>query len=150
PRQRHHAGLQLVADPERQDVPQLRRRVLLQRRAAVGSAPRHAHERHAGALPDRLLVPAPGGLLRRLPRRSLKVLAVMNCKQFARMAAAGLGAAWLGDARAQDGPPRVDPGLKPYRSTGGIAGNANSVGSDTLANLMTYWAETFKKTYPSV
>jgi phosphate transport system substrate-binding protein len=32
----------------------------------------------------------------------------------------------------------------------GVSGNASSVGSDTLNNLMTYWAESFKKFYPNV
>jgi len=32
----------------------------------------------------------------------------------------------------------------------GISGNLNSVGSDTLNNLMTFWAEGFKKVYPNV
>lgn len=32
----------------------------------------------------------------------------------------------------------------------GIAGNLSSVGSDTFANLMTYWSEEFKRFYPGV
>jgi len=31
-----------------------------------------------------------------------------------------------------------------------VSGNLNSIGSDTLNNLMTLWAEGFKKAYPSV
>lgn len=37
-----------------------------------------------------------------------------------------------------------------YEKTTGISGNLSSVGSDTLANLMTLWTESFKKHYPSV
>lgn len=37
-----------------------------------------------------------------------------------------------------------------YRQVSGISGNLNSVGSDTLNNLMTYWAESFRKLYPTV
>jgi phosphate transport system substrate-binding protein len=37
-----------------------------------------------------------------------------------------------------------------YKVTEGISGNLNSVGSDTLNNLMTFWAESFKKFYPNV
>ena len=37
-----------------------------------------------------------------------------------------------------------------YRVAEGISGNLNSVGSDTLNNLMTFWAESFKKFYPNV
>ena len=32
----------------------------------------------------------------------------------------------------------------------GISGNLNSIGSDTLNNLMTFWSESFSKLYPSV
>lgn len=44
----------------------------------------------------------------------------------------------------------VDPALPDYAKTSGVSGNINSVGSDTLANLMTFWAEEFKKQYPNV
>lgn len=44
----------------------------------------------------------------------------------------------------------VDPAIKPYLKTSGVSGNLSSVGSDTLANLMTLWAEAYKKEYPSV
>lgn len=40
--------------------------------------------------------------------------------------------------------------LPQYQKTSGVAGNINSVGSDTLANLMTLWAEEYKRLYPSV
>jgi phosphate transport system substrate-binding protein len=45
---------------------------------------------------------------------------------------------------------QVDPSLPVYLKTSGVSGNLSSVGSDTLANLMTLWAENFKKTYPNV
>jgi len=44
----------------------------------------------------------------------------------------------------------VDPALPDYAKASGVSGNINSVGSDTLANLMTLWAEDFKKQYPNV
>lgn len=44
----------------------------------------------------------------------------------------------------------VDPGLPDYDKASGVSGNVISVGSDTLANLMTLWAEEFKKLYPNV
>lgn len=44
----------------------------------------------------------------------------------------------------------VDPGLVEYKKESGVAGNLSSVGSDTLANLMTLWAESFKRYYPNV
>lgn len=44
----------------------------------------------------------------------------------------------------------LDPALPEYEKTTGVAGNLSSVGSDTLANLMTLWAEEFKRNYPNV
>ncbi len=49
---------------------------------------------------------------------------------------------------AADG--QADPALKAYKPASGISGNLNSIGSDTLNNLMTLWAEGFHKYYPSV
>ncbi len=37
-----------------------------------------------------------------------------------------------------------------YKKVSGVSGSINSVGSDTLANLMTLWAEEFKRAYPNV
>lgn len=44
----------------------------------------------------------------------------------------------------------LDPNLPDYNKSSGVSGNVISVGSDTLANLMTLWAEEFKKLYPNV
>ncbi len=44
----------------------------------------------------------------------------------------------------------LDPALKGYVKVSGVSGNVNSIGSDTLNNLMTLWAEGFRKQYPSV
>ncbi len=44
---------------------------------------------------------------------------------------------------------QVDPGLTPYKAASGVSGNISSVGSDTLNNLMTFWAELFAKYYPN-
>src|SRR5210317_1070024 len=46
--------------------------------------------------------------------------------------------------------PKVDAGLPDYAKASGVSGNISSVGSDTLANLMTLWAEEFKRIYPNV
>jgi phosphate transport system substrate-binding protein len=46
--------------------------------------------------------------------------------------------------------PKVDVGVKPYKKVSGVSGNLNSVGSDTLNNLMTFWGEKFQKEYPNV
>jgi phosphate transport system substrate-binding protein len=47
------------------------------------------------------------------------------------------------------GPPKLDSGLQPYKQTSGVSGNISSVGSDSLNNVMTLWAETFGKFYPN-
>jgi phosphate transport system substrate-binding protein len=44
----------------------------------------------------------------------------------------------------------VDQNLESYVPVSGVSGNLNSIGSDTLNNLMTYWAEGFKTMYPNV
>src|SRR5438874_11222736 len=54
-----------------------------------------------------------------------------------------------GAAGVAAGPPRLDPGLVPYQAVSAVSGNINSIGSDTLNNLMTLWAETFNKFYPN-
>lgn len=46
--------------------------------------------------------------------------------------------------------PTVDPAISAYKPVSGVSGNVNSIGSDTLNNLMTLWAEGFKKCYPNV
>jgi phosphate transport system substrate-binding protein len=44
----------------------------------------------------------------------------------------------------------VDPNLPTYKPVSGISGNLKSVGSDTMNNLMTLWAEGFNRMYPNV
>lgn len=44
----------------------------------------------------------------------------------------------------------VDPNLPDYERASGVSGNLSSIGSDTLNNLMTLWAEEFNKLYPNV
>ncbi|MBI5672655.1 MAG: phosphate ABC transporter substrate-binding protein [Nitrospirae bacterium] len=45
---------------------------------------------------------------------------------------------------------QMDKNLKGYVKVSGVSGNLNSIGSDTLNNLMTLWAEGFRKQYPNV
>ena len=45
---------------------------------------------------------------------------------------------------------KVDPALPSYQKASGVSGNFTSVGSDTLNNLMTLWAESYKRLYPNV
>ena len=42
----------------------------------------------------------------------------------------------------------LDQDLPDYGKSSGVSGNIISVGSDTLANLMTLWAEEFKNSIP--
>jgi phosphate transport system substrate-binding protein len=58
--------------------------------------------------------------------------------------------ALTGVAAYAAGPPKLDPSLLPYKASQGVSGNINSIGSDTLNNLMTLWAESFNKFYPNV
>lgn len=44
----------------------------------------------------------------------------------------------------------VDAAMPAYVNVEGVSGNINSIGSDTLNNLMTYWAEGFVTIYPNV
>jgi len=44
----------------------------------------------------------------------------------------------------------VDPSVPAYQKVSGISGSLSSVGSDTMNNLMTLWAEGFAKIYPNV
>ena len=48
----------------------------------------------------------------------------------------GLG---LGSAHGQA--VKADPSIAAYQKVSGVSGNINSVGSDTMNNLMTFWAE---------
>ncbi len=55
----------------------------------------------------------------------------------------------IGGVALADGP-RVDPALPDYQRVGGVSGSLTSIGSDTLNNLMTLWAEEFNGFYPNV
>jgi phosphate transport system substrate-binding protein len=45
---------------------------------------------------------------------------------------------------------KLDPGLAAYKPVSGVSGNLSSIGSDTLNNVMTLWAETYNRFYPNV
>jgi phosphate transport system substrate-binding protein len=60
-------------------------------------------------------------------------------------AALGLSAALSGAQTAS-----VEPAIPVYEKTSGVSGTLNSVGSDTMNNLMTLWGEAFAKMYPNV
>jgi phosphate transport system substrate-binding protein len=56
----------------------------------------------------------------------------------------------LGAAIAQAQAVKVDGAIPAYAKTSGVSGNINSVGSDTMNNMMALWGETFQKLYPNV
>ncbi|WP_372879515.1 PstS family phosphate ABC transporter substrate-binding protein [Spongiibacter marinus] len=68
----------------------------------------------------------------------------MKLKQCLMAAAFGLSSMWVAAAT------EVDPALPVYEKAAGVSGTFSSVGSDTLANLMTLWSEDFKRAYPNV
>ena len=61
-----------------------------------------------------------------------------------------VGGLVLGAAMAAPAQVEVDGTLPQYERTSGVSGNINSIGSDTLNNLMTLWAESFRAVYPNV
>jgi phosphate transport system substrate-binding protein len=58
--------------------------------------------------------------------------------------------AWLAPRAGAAEPVQVDGSIPAYQVTSGVAGNLSSIGSDTLNNLMTLWAESFRSRYPNV
>ncbi len=66
----------------------------------------------------------------------------MKLSSFVTIAVAGLLSAGAQAA--------ADSALPMYQKASGVSGNFSSVGSDTLNNLMTLWAEEFKRNYPNI
>lgn len=66
------------------------------------------------------------------------------------LATSALTALCLATAPLAAQPAKVDAAIAPYAKTSGVSGNLSSIGSDTLNNLMTFWAEGFGKQYPNV
>jgi len=64
--------------------------------------------------------------------------------------AALVSALAFGAGPAQAQTVKVDEGVPSYAKVSGVSGNINSVGSDTMNNLMTFWCEGFAKFYPNV
>jgi phosphate transport system substrate-binding protein len=62
----------------------------------------------------------------------------------------GAAAALLLVASVSSAQIKVDASIPVYSKTSGVSGNINSVGSDTMNNMLTLWAEAFLKLYPNV
>ena len=60
------------------------------------------------------------------------------------------GTAMLGASTVWAKDEMEDPNWMNYARVSGVSGNLNSIGSDTLNNLMTLWAEGFRRQYPNV
>jgi len=73
----------------------------------------------------------------------------MKTNSIKSLLAAALAALSISAAHAQDDV-KLDADLPDYKPVSGISGNLNSIGSDTLNNLMTFWVEGFAKFYPNV
>jgi phosphate transport system substrate-binding protein len=71
-------------------------------------------------------------------------------KLFSRLSIAIAISTLLGSGSVLAQAVKVDPALPTYQKAAGVSGNFTSVGSDTLNNLMTLWAEEFKRLYPNV
>jgi phosphate transport system substrate-binding protein len=69
-------------------------------------------------------------------------------KQTSRLTALLAGAFLASGLHAQA--VQVDAAIPAYQKTSGVSGSVSSIGSDTLNNLMTLWAEGFQKQYPNV
>ncbi|MFU8780372.1 MAG: PstS family phosphate ABC transporter substrate-binding protein [Kiritimatiellia bacterium] len=63
------------------------------------------------------------------------------------MIAAAVGMVAVGTSQAQVA---VDANLPDYTPVAGVSGNLKSVGSDSMNNMMTLWAEGFLRFYPNV
>lgn len=68
-------------------------------------------------------------------------------QKFSRLVLAGAAFAMSGTAAFAV---EVDKALPAYEKVQGVGGNLDSIGSDTLNNLMTFWAEGFRELYPNV
>jgi phosphate transport system substrate-binding protein len=67
------------------------------------------------------------------------------------VAAAVLALAAGGPGSAQQGSAvKVDPAIPAYKPVQGVSGSLKSIGSDTMNNEMTLWAEGFLRMYPNV
>lgn len=74
----------------------------------------------------------------------------MKKKMTIQSGAAALFAIALSAMPAMGGPAKVDENIQDYQKVEGVAGNLNSIGSDTLNNLMALWTEGFRAIYPNV
>ncbi len=70
--------------------------------------------------------------------------------RLARTALAAVAIAMTSAPAAAEEAREASPALPEYQRVSGVSGTLSSIGSDTLANLMTLWTEEFKRQYPNV
>ncbi len=70
--------------------------------------------------------------------------------RLARTALAAVAIAMTSAPAAAEEAREASPALPEYQRVSGVSGTLSSIGSDTLANLMTLWTEEFKRQYPTV
>src|SRR3954471_8328445 len=81
--------------------------------------------------------------------KEVHVMKIKSCRHGVAMLLAVGVLTWTVPAFTQQAI-QVDPSIPSYKVVSGISGNLNSIGSDTLNNVMTFWAEGFKKFYPNI
>lgn len=74
----------------------------------------------------------------------------MKMKRFLKSFAWATATALLGTTIALAAQPSVDPDLPSYQKVEGVSGSLNSIGSDTMNNLLKLWGEAFRAMYPGV
>ncbi len=74
----------------------------------------------------------------------------MTTRTLSRLIALASATFALGLTARAENAVQIDAKMPDYATVAGVSGNLNSIGSDTLNNLMTYWAEGFKAKYPNV
>ncbi len=81
-----------------------------------------------------------------------RIRLLVRVRAFLVLGVAFMGVAFMGlsSASASQAQTKVDKAYPAYRHQAGVSGNLNSIGSDTLNNLMTLWAERFRSYYPNV
>lgn len=62
----------------------------------------------------------------------------------------GMALIWVFAAGVQAQTIDIDERIPPYEKVRGLSGNASSIGSDTMNNMMALWLEAFRKYYPNV
>jgi phosphate transport system substrate-binding protein len=80
----------------------------------------------------------------------MEVTVTMQGLRTLAVTAAALASSCLVVGVVLTGAATVDPAVPDYQQSSGVSGSLKSVGSDTMNNMMTLWAEGYAKMYPDV